>query len=357
MRKNSIPYKARYLWAVDRAILFHASNSFNWFPINPYDIYEHYEWALYSCREIEALRGKNDPLAKSVRVSGVDAKTYRSRADGMYITVYDESQIPDRIRWTLAHEIGHIVLKHLEEFDLTEINRGLNSEQYRVLENEANAFAAELLAPLYILKRLNIENDYDISKYFLLSGEASRNRANALKNNQKKTYIKSALVYEIIYKTYLQKVSICSNSPVLILDIAIKSENGVENMNNKALFVKVNQDGRFINCPKCGNTDFSEDALYCKMCGIYLYNSCDSRHEYVHFESCGKTNVGDARHCEFCGEKTYLLSAGLIMSWEELKEKYDDVSFGSIRDSLIDLTNNKRSIKDPLDYDKSDIPF
>ena len=29
---------------------------------------------------------------------------------------------------------------------------------------------------------------------------------------------------------------------------------------------------RFVNCPRCGNEEYSEDAKYCRICGFSAFN-------------------------------------------------------------------------------------
>ncbi len=77
---------------------------------NPSELYKRRGWLLFSTAEIQKISGRQDPF--KVRRKEVDAKTYRRRRDGVYVTIYNETKDPSRIVWTLAHEIGHIVLGH-----------------------------------------------------------------------------------------------------------------------------------------------------------------------------------------------------------------------------------------------------
>lgn len=58
-----------------------------------------------------------------------------------------------RQRFTIAHELGHIVLEHLEVEDnlkeptLNILNREIEFDSSSYQEKEANKFAAELLMP------------------------------------------------------------------------------------------------------------------------------------------------------------------------------------------------------------------
>lgn len=51
-----------------------------------------------------------------------------------------------------------------------------------------------------------------------------------------------------------------------------------------------------LKCTHCGNTDFSENASYCKKCGTPIYNTCTGQ--------CGEPNANDAAFCEWCGAQT-----------------------------------------------------
>ena len=77
-----------------------------------------------------------------------------------------------RIRWTTAHEIGHIVCGHHVEL----IDAGapdVSPSDVRLFEDEADYFASCLLAPLPILERFRIDSVDEIYRKFLLSWPAS----------------------------------------------------------------------------------------------------------------------------------------------------------------------------------------
>ena len=120
-------------------------------PVDPFKYYDMFGWGRFSLSESEKLYGKNDPL--KLRDNKCDAVTLWNGSN--YITIYDESKPPERIRWTLAHEIGHIVLGHFE-FENTSFFEGITSEEYKTLETEANYFAKELLAPIWVLNEIGI---------------------------------------------------------------------------------------------------------------------------------------------------------------------------------------------------------
>lgn len=91
----------------------------------------------------------------------------------VYINYSKCDSLPfSRIRWTTAHEIGHIVCGHFIEL----IEAGapdVSPSDVRLFEDEADYFASCLLAPLPVMDRLGIRSTQEIHKKFLLSWPAS----------------------------------------------------------------------------------------------------------------------------------------------------------------------------------------
>lgn len=91
-----------------------------------------------------------------------------------YMSMWGVTQA--RIRWTLAHELGHIILNHFGEFDATSLcGPGLTEEEYGVLDVEANTFASELLcSPAMVGLLPEWERNADaVSRFFFVSKQAA----------------------------------------------------------------------------------------------------------------------------------------------------------------------------------------
>jgi Zn-dependent peptidase ImmA (M78 family) len=103
------------------------------------------------------------------------------RRGGTYLVLYDETVESDRRRaFTLAHELGHILLAHG------------GGEDAPVEEREANAFAAALLAPEAAVRYLSHRDGCQIDEglltsSFFLSREAARNRVRDLEKRAKRS--------------------------------------------------------------------------------------------------------------------------------------------------------------------------
>lgn len=90
--------------------------------------------------------------------------------DKLYI-VYADEQSPQRCRFTIAHELGHIFLGHLFKADG---NGFLITDD---AEHSANVFARDLLAPACVLHELHATNAAAIANLCNISFDAATYRA------------------------------------------------------------------------------------------------------------------------------------------------------------------------------------
>lgn len=81
------------------------------------------------------------------------------------LIIFNEKAYPARIRWTIAHEIGHVLLNH-----------HIDDKSYPVKEAEANYFAEQLLMPLAVLDKLGVKTAKAIAKTCDVSMQAAKYR-------------------------------------------------------------------------------------------------------------------------------------------------------------------------------------
>lgn len=81
---------------------------------------------------------------------------------------------PERQRFTIAHELGHILLGHVGEHQL--INREPSAKD-NPIEQEANVFASRILAPACVLWALNARTPEEIADLCRISYQAASYRA------------------------------------------------------------------------------------------------------------------------------------------------------------------------------------
>lgn len=110
------------------------------------------------------LHDRRSPLRDGLKIHRPGTKTY--------IVLYNEDIVmPERLRFTLAHEIGHIFLGHTCDCDANEY--------------EANTFAAQLLMPWFTVKMLNSNHFADantIADIFGVSVTAADRRIREVRN-------------------------------------------------------------------------------------------------------------------------------------------------------------------------------
>lgn len=146
------------------------------FPIEPRFIIDR----LYKCRYISYARlakesGKtiNDIIDAFRSQDG--CTHYDLKHDRYLISINEAGRSKARIRWTIAHELGHISAGHFVELADQGIF-AIPADGYQFMEEEADYFAASLLAPLPAIKAAHANNPDEIGKLFGLSSTASNYR-------------------------------------------------------------------------------------------------------------------------------------------------------------------------------------
>jgi len=109
-----------------------------------------------------------------------------TRSDGLSfyagdtpVALYNEACAPERIRFTVAHELGHIILGHVSPGTFTTVNREPSSQD-NPLETAANQFAARLLAPACVLWGIGLRDADEIARMCHISRQAAEFRANRM---------------------------------------------------------------------------------------------------------------------------------------------------------------------------------
>ena len=379
-RKKEIPNKPRFNLAASRAYELLVELDICSFPVDPrYIISKFHNWHLASYLELQINTDQEDPL--NLRREKAEAKTVKNRADNDYLIVYDE-QVDNisRIRWTLAHEIGHIALGHLDHFEATALNRrGLSQKAYGVLEVEAHWFAAELLSPKPIMKLFQFEDCPDLVSLMCdISKKAAEKRLTQLAKNDYGSFDTQDKLFRNFYsycstRGYLDSIfktanryqssriypDLCKHSrvcyhcnafieescqrychicggevPAVDRYSPLKISEGYFYIGYDFLYegkyypeIETRNDNRVLFCPICKNHEFSDETNYCRICGTSLYNRCKNENKVID---------GYCRYCPDCGAKA------------EFKELYD-VFQGSV--SREDFINSHIDLDDYIDYE------
>lgn len=132
-------------WAIDISVVLNAFHGPERFPVD----------VTALAREYTAQRYPDDPvtLVKGRDLPGFDGALIRAPAGKKGWGIFYNSSIASagRINFTLAHELGHYLMHRIDHpsgFRCGEQDVARGDTEYARLEQEANAFAANLLMPL-----------------------------------------------------------------------------------------------------------------------------------------------------------------------------------------------------------------
>lgn len=284
-------------------------------------------------------RKETDDTRNEIHIN--DGRCYKSiskNGRATYLIIYNDSKPLQRIRFTIAHELGHILLGHLEN-GVTEIDRGgISNSLYMELENQADVFAGNFLVPPILLnERLKMLNCRDIpfiiSDTFDISKPAVFNRYKDLDVWRMQNRINQ---YE---RNIFNR---CKDSVCFVTCRICGAEIGVDNAatfdikslnckycGNKQFGyfrsqknmvyegIEMDSNNKALVCPVCKNEHIVENGEFCKICGTKLINECMESYnpERDDFKpSCekGKRLDGSSRFCPYCGNPSSFLQNGIL---------------------------------------------
>ncbi|WP_280569376.1 ImmA/IrrE family metallo-endopeptidase [Chromohalobacter sp. 296-RDG] len=94
---------------------------------------------------------------------GISGKARFNRAENVFICEYSANEVSHRQRFTQAHELGHVILGHVNDGREPKRDTSFAVRSHDPDEVDANAFAAELLMPADYVKTA-VKREQDISK-------------------------------------------------------------------------------------------------------------------------------------------------------------------------------------------------
>ncbi|MDD2247678.1 MAG: ImmA/IrrE family metallo-endopeptidase [Syntrophomonas sp.] len=228
---------------------------------------------------------------------------------------YKESK-DRRLNFTIAHELGHILLDHLLIPDELKSDREIDIEH-----EEAQEFAGRLLMPKDSLLSCNFVSLEKVADKFNVSKRAVWKRLNNLKRLE---LLKSEVFY--VCET-------CGNSEIsLDADFCRICGQSILNNNKGVIPVKyaafeLDENNHALECPVCGNDEFNpaievydsygnthlKQGIYCRICASILVNRCTN-------EYCEELAAGNSRYCEYCASPTTFFNSKYLPPWEEVNE-------------------------------------
>ena len=176
------------------------SCNINTLPVNLMIIAKHYRIKIVKYSESKYVQGLNIPDTDGFSI-------YRKVLRNHIIYYNDAVENKARIRFTIAHELGHCLLGHNinghTHYRNSEIDDPSNPD-----ETAANVFARDILMPATILRSLNVTSAEDISKICNVSMQSAEIRFNRLLElNKRNMYNRHPLEKQVYnqFSEYIEK--------------------------------------------------------------------------------------------------------------------------------------------------------
>lgn len=267
-----------------------------------------------------------------------DACTDYYASSDFYIVYYNDNDrnIVDsnRYRWNIAHELGHILLRHHVDYKKTRIFRSsLTDAEYDHLEEEADYFTQLILVPHVALLGLGVINKIQLRYICKISRPAAHKRFIAYqfwKTHINKNDFYDEELFHLYYNFIYKKI--CKNCGAFIIQrygkyCPICGTKDLQWGDGEMIYEKLetNEYRKLIECPTCKNEETYLEGEFCQICRTPLINKCDN-------ENCEEPLETNARYCPKCGCESIFFRKGILKAWDY--QKPNGNSFLHIPDGL-----------------------
>lgn len=292
----------------------------------PFDVFEMPK-LLKRFYDLDVIIMPQSDYSAFLRCTGKKPKLFKNGlcvydpAKDVYLIIYNDTHVITRIRFTIMHEIGHIILEHLGD-EATELERGgLPNYKYLRYEGEANTFAGNALAPPVLIQEFLDGKAFSlmgVKNFFRLSEPAVRDyreKDYAAWLGMKHHKYEATLLERCRPKLHMRHCLSCKTT-CFGKEVRYCKTCGNKRLSKfwsddymKYSAIEVNSDSRALICPCCENESLNAGE-YCKVCGTHVVNRC-AENQY-----CGTLADGDARYCQCCGEPTTFSLNGHLVDWK-----------------------------------------
>lgn len=233
-----------------------------------------------------------------------------------------------RVRWNLAHELGHIVLQHHQYCNSDRLFRNsLDDNTYYYLEKEADYFAQLILVPHVVLSEFKISSIDQLKTLCKISRNAAKYRFQDYQKwksshiNIQDEYDQQLFQYYYNF-TYKRRCKTCGANLILrrgkycpICGNKNTLKWGDGDMIYKEFETYASK--KLIRCPRCQNEQTNIQGEYCQICGSCLVNRCIGNCNYI--GNCIYNTIlpTNARYCPISGNKSIFYDQGFLQDWDQ----------------------------------------
>lgn len=142
----------------------------------PFDIKK----AIQTIKNVKLLTYKEFSDLNKVSINEVvnyaeseDGSTHFDKKFNRYIILYNDEVINGRQRFTMAHELGHINLRHFKMMTQQKASYHSIGMSDKIIEREADWFASMVLCPFPVLRKIGVQTPKEIQEVCDISTQAS----------------------------------------------------------------------------------------------------------------------------------------------------------------------------------------
>jgi len=171
-----------------------------------YKVSRNLSWEVLLREGVDSLPVSASKLCRQMGISlaygdpGPGNDGYSTVINGSMYIVVQKGLSTGRTRFTIAHELGHILLGHVGTYHL--VNRE-PSETENPIEHETNVFASRLLAPACVLWGCGVKSAEDISELCNISLQAARIRAKRMEVLYERNKFLTSPLEKKVYEQFL----------------------------------------------------------------------------------------------------------------------------------------------------------
>ncbi|MGN1340969.1 MAG: ImmA/IrrE family metallo-endopeptidase [Oscillospiraceae bacterium] len=178
--------------------------------------------------------------------------------DGRNIVLYNNDLSYEHKLYCICHEFGHIVLKHTSEKNVLGISH--DPAETARQEQEANDFAAELLAPACVMSRLGVKSAEQLRKYGLISPEQALRHIENIKPTLPSTTVEKVLCERLGRR----HIRISSNAIIAVIAalVLVLACLGIINRQSRPEEVTISRIESTSADPESSNSGQEETAVY-----------------------------------------------------------------------------------------------
>lgn len=197
-----------------------------------------------------------------------DSYAVYQKSTGRFCIYYNDIDVyiisSNRVRWNLAHELGHVILNHHITAGVETLYRtGIDDASYNYFEKEADYFAQLILVPHVVLYAFKVKSATQIKHLCKISGPASERRFREYSKWQididgNDPYDKPLFKF---YYTYLFKKK-CKNCDAKLIQrygkyCPICGHKTLEWGEGTMIYKKLDtyENGKLKECPTCKNEE------------------------------------------------------------------------------------------------------